>query len=271
MTDRRAGLMAVTALAMAALCALSVPSLARVYKGSGKANKVTGTKKGDRISLRGGNDRARGRGGNDRISGGRGKDRLRGDSGKDRLSGNAGNDRLHGGKGRDRLNGGTGNDVLNAVDGKRDASVNGGKGRNTCRVDNADLKVVKRCSKLIVAKPRAGAPGGAGGKAGGSGTAGAAHGDSTADPPLAVTEAEGLTCGSSLPTCRFSLSGDGADTTLGQVSGEGGVEPAAGPTLSIEGEDWLAEGIYGCTSNGSLRVDIGSETIRVPVTCTSGG
>ena len=153
MTDRRAGLMAVTALAMAALCALSVPSLARVYKGSGKANKVTGTKKGDRISLRGGNDRARGRGGNDRISGGRGKDRLRGDSGKDRLSGNGGNDRLHGGKGRDRLNGGTGNDVLNAVDGKRDASVNGGKGRNTCRVDNADLKVVKRCSELIVAKP----------------------------------------------------------------------------------------------------------------------
>jgi hypothetical protein len=42
---------------------------------------------------------------------------------------------------------------------------------------------------------------------------------------------------------------------------------AVGPSVSISGSDWTAAGLYGCTSDGALRVTIGSESFDVPVDC----
>ncbi|CAN5524768.1 hypothetical protein BH20ACT19_BH20ACT19_06250 [soil metagenome] len=53
----------------------------------------------------------------------------------------------------------------------------------------------------------------------------------------------------------------------GTVTGEGGVDPAAGAAVAVQGEDWAAAGGYGCTSDGALVVTIGSEALRVPITC----
>ncbi len=83
-----------------------------------------------------------------------------------------------------------------------------------------------------------------------------------------MRNASGLTCGSSLPTCQFEINGDGAEATIGTVSGGGGVGPLVGASVAITGDDWTAAGLYGCSSNGSLRVTIGSESVRVPITCT---
>ena len=157
----RIGLVAIAA--MIAVLATSVIAEARVFSGSGKANRVKGTKKADTIRLRGGNDTARGRGGGDRIFGGAGKDRLLGGAGADRLLGGAGADRLHGGKARDRLSGGGGNDTLNSVDKRKDALVSGGAGKNTCRIDSVDLPVVRGCAKIVTVPsggsgPRSGRP-----------------------------------------------------------------------------------------------------------------
>lgn len=290
MNARMAWVTKAALLALVALCAVSVPVVARTYKGTAKANKVSGTKKADKIRLGGGNDRARGRAGNDRIAGGAGKDVLAGDAGKDRVSGDKGNDSVGGGKGNDRLNGGagndrvvggkgkdhlagaSGNDILNSVDGKKDASINAGKGRNTCRIDRVELKIAKGCTKILIGKAGAAAPGGGvpggGPGGGGPGGPGGPAGPAGPDGPLALRSGEGLSCNSSLPTCHFSLEGTGAEQVAGTVTGEEGAQPAAGASVSVQEDgEWLAEGIYGCTGDGSLRVDIGTETVLVPVTC----
>jgi Ca2+-binding RTX toxin-like protein len=226
------------------------PAAAKHFTGNKKANKVTGTKKSDSMRLGAGNDRARGRGGADRVSGGRGSDRLAGNRGNDRLVGGAGRDRLNGGAGRDRLNGGAGNDRLNAADGRRDVFVRGGRGRNSCKLDAADLAVARGCSTVVVV----GAPGG-----GGGGEAGAGG--------LAVTRATGLTCSSSAPSCQFEISGTGADAPVGTVTGNGGVQPALGLSVDVSGDSWTARGAYGCSADGLLRVTIAEEHVDLPVDC----
>lgn len=307
------------ALGIVALAAICVPAFAGVFKGTAKSDRVIGTKAADRMFLKGGHDRARGRGGPDRIFGGRGRDRLRGDSGGDRLHGGPGADRLRGGRGGDRLRGGggrdrlfggkgadrlaggggrdrlvggvgvdrlaggPGNDVLNAVDGRRDARVDGGKGRNVCRIDQVDLPRVRRCSKIVVQR---GGPGGGGGAPGGGGPGGdgpgggpggpggdgggpggGGPGGDGSDDSLVLRSADGLSCASTLPTCVFEISGTGADAEVGTVDGEGGVQPAAGAAVAVLGEDWTASGTYGCTEDGALRVTIGSKDLLVPVSC----
>jgi Ca2+-binding RTX toxin-like protein len=264
-------------LVSAALAALALTGLtsalteARVFKGTKKANKVVGTKKADTIRLGAGNDRARGRGGNDRIDGGAGKDRLSGDAGGDRVNGGAGNDNLAGGKGRDRLSGGAGNDVINAADGRRDASINGGKGRNRCKLDQADVAIARGCGSISV-KPGTGG-GGAPGGGGGPGDPG--RGGSGGGAGLVLEGADGLQCASELPTCQFTLDGSGADSLVGTVTGVDGVT-ALGAGVIVTPEEglepsespWTAAGTYGCTKDGYLRVTIGSETLDVPVDCT---
>ena len=164
---------------------------------------------------------------------------------------------MHGGKGRDRLAGGGGNDTLNSVDKRKDALVSGGAGRNTCRIDSADLSVVRGCAKIVTVP------------SGGSGPGTTPPGGGTAGG-LTLASAEGLQCGSELPTCNYSMSGAGADSLLGTVSGGGGVTTLGG-SLTSSGEDWSALGLYGCTADGYLRVTIGSETLDVPVDCTTAG
>ena len=225
------------------------PAVAKQFNGNKKANKVTGTKKSDSMRLGAGNDRARGRGGADRVSGGRGSDRLAGNRGNDRLVGGAGGDRLSGGAGRDRLNGGAGNDRLNAADGRRDVFVRGGRGRNSCKLDAADIAVARGCSTLVVVN----GTGGGGGEAGAGG--------------LPVSNATGLSCSSALPTCLFEISGTGAESAVGTVTGSGGVSPGVGLAVDITGDEWTARGTYGCTADGFLRVTIGEEHVDLPVDC----
>jgi len=200
-------------------------ALAKRMIGTNGADKIVGTAKPDRIKARAGNDRANGRRGGDRIKGAKGQDRIKGAQGKDRLSA------------------GKGADHLNAVDGKKDRAVNGGRGNDVCKIDQADLPLLKNCEKARV-------------KNGGQG----GH--------LRVRSASGLVCGSSLPLCHFRIEGDGADSAVGTVSGGGGVTLAPGAGVSISGSDWTAQGLYGCTADGYLKVTIGSKSVKVPITCT---
>ena len=301
-------------LALVALCALSAPVVARTYKGTAKANKVSGTKKADKFRLGGGNDRARGRAGNDRIAGGAGKDVLAGDAGKDRVSGNRGNDRVGGGKGSDRLNGGAGNDrvigsagndrlvggagkdrvnagkgkdrlsggagndILNSVDGKKDAAVNAGKGRNKCRIDSADLSVTKNCGTVTVA-PSSTAPGSGGtpGSPGGGGPGGVGipgpGGEAPAPGTITLVHGTGLQCNVLTPTCSFSLTIDPGTIALGDLQAELGLDVnGEASLLSLDplvqvGDNVVVTGAYVCTDEGTLVVDFRDEHIVVPVAC----
>jgi Ca2+-binding RTX toxin-like protein len=247
------------ALALLAAAVTVAPATARVFTGGKKANRVVGTKRADTMRLGAGNDRARGGGGGDRMLGGRGNDRLSGGAGNDRLGGGAGKDRLTGGKGKDRLKGGAGADRLNAADGRVDAAIDGGRGRNTCRVDAAEVSKVRHCSKLTIVPGETGAQGGGGSPAAPPGNAGA----------LSIATADGLSCASMLPTCAFNLTGTGADSPLGLVTGGGGVTPGVGAVAAPSGDAWEAHGLYGCSADGFLRVTIGSESVDVPVDCTA--
>jgi hemolysin type calcium-binding protein len=113
------------------------PAQAKRMLGTKGADRIVGTAKADVIKSFGGNDRIKGRGGKDRLSGGPGRDRLAG------------------GHGRDRLSGGRGADRLNTVDGRRDRVVNGGPGKDICRVDPADEVKVQGCEIVTIAKPGA--------------------------------------------------------------------------------------------------------------------
>jgi len=237
-----AGFMAISALA--ALVALPAgPALAKRIVGTNGPDKIVGTKKADRINGRRGSDRVNGRRGSDRLKGSRGKVWLVGGRGGDRLNGSRGRDRIKGVKGKDRLAGGKGAYALSAVDGRRDRAVNGGPGKDVCASDQADLPVLKNCEK---AKVKNGGKGGA----------------------LRVTIANGLACGSPLPLCPFQIEGGLAESPVGSVSGGGGVTLAAGGGVSITGDNWTAAGLYGCSSDGNLKVTIGSKSVRVPITCT---
>ena len=44
--------------------------------------------------------------------------------------------------------------------------------------------------------------------------------------------------------------------------------PAAGGSPVAE-DDWTAGAAYTCTSDGFVRVEIGPETVDVPITCTT--
>jgi hemolysin type calcium-binding protein len=206
------------------------------------AKNLRGTSKGESIV---------GTAGADKINGMLGNDKLNGRGGKDSLSGGKGRDTVTGGAGKDRMLGGPGNDVIKAADGKRDAVIDGGPGKNRCVLDSAlELSIARHCSSIVT-----GAAGG-GGAGGGPGAG------------LRVTDAQGLVCPSQLPVCVFSISGDGADSQFGTITGGGGVS-AVGANVVTSGSDWTGGGLYGCTADGFLRVTIGSESVDVPVDCTA--
>lgn len=95
-----------------------------------------------------------------RIRGTKGTDRIVGTATGDVLRGLRGNDRMNGRGGRDRLFGGRGADRLNAVDGGMDRVVNGGPGKDVCRIDAIDRAKTKSCETVRVG--RTGGPGGGG-------------------------------------------------------------------------------------------------------------
>jgi uncharacterized delta-60 repeat protein len=107
--------------------------------GTGRSDRLKGTRRADVIVALGGNDRiAAGRGndlicagdGNDSIEGGTGNDRLFGQNGTDKLGGGDGTDSLSGGNGNDQLGGGSGKDSLSGGNGKD--RLSGGGGRDGC-------------------------------------------------------------------------------------------------------------------------------------------
>ena len=137
---KRAMAFVVVAVLASLMLASAGPAHAKRMLGTKGPDKIVGTAKADVIKARGGNDRIKGRGGRDRLSGGPGRDRL------------------SGGRGRDRLSGGRGADRLNAVDGRRDRVVNGGPGKDVCRVDAVDRAKMKGCETVKIG--RGGGPGG---------------------------------------------------------------------------------------------------------------
>ena len=130
----------VVAVLTSLMLALAAPAEAERIRGTKGPDRIVGTGKADVIKALRGNDRVRGRGGRDRLVGGRGADRLLGGRGADRLY---------------------------AVDGRRDRVVNGGPGKDLCRVDPADRARTKSCETVIV-KKKGGGPGGAPGSGPGS-------------------------------------------------------------------------------------------------------
>jgi Ca2+-binding RTX toxin-like protein len=251
-----------------------------VLAGGASNDVLGGGAANDRLNGGTGRDRLNGGAGNDRLNGAGGNDLLNGAAGNDTLGGAAGNDRLTGAKGVDTLAGGAGKDFLNAADGRRDRRIDGGSGANRCRIDALDLPITRGCGSLTIqsggSPPGGGAPGGPGGGPGGPGGPGGAGGND--DGGLQVDEANGMQCGSQVPTCAFTMSGQGADSLLGTVTGEGGVTGVGAgvvvtpnsqdPTAQPQNAPWSAAGTYGCTADGYLRVTIGSELIDVPVDCT---
>jgi RTX calcium-binding nonapeptide repeat (4 copies) len=196
-----------------------------------------------------------------KIKGTGNADVLKGTNKKDKIKGKGGNDTLTGRRGKDVLSGGSGDDLLDAVDNARDKRVNGGSGTNTCRIDQADLPVLTGCTKIE--SPGGGGPGGGGGGGGGPG------GGGDSGNQLTVISGTGLTCDSSLPTCAFTINGSGADAVAGTVTGRKGVTAIGGgaEVSTEENGNWTAGGLYGCTANGFLHVEIGTKSVDVPVTC----
>ena len=226
----RAGVVTVAALAFA-IALVPAAAGARSLKGSKAGERLVGTQGSDRIKGLGGNDRLKGRRGNDTLAGGKGRDVV------------------VGGKGRDRHRAGAGADLIKAADGRTDRLINGGPGVDRCVVDSlAELSIARSCESVNVS------PGGNSGDGG------------QADPGLVVKTVDGLLCDTPLPICVFTIWGDGADAPVGTATGVGGVV-AVGAGVAITGPEWTATGLLGCTSDGSIRVAIGSQTVDVPVDC----
>jgi hypothetical protein len=225
---------------LALVAAASLLLLLAVAVGTSLAAKLRGTNHGEKIVGTKGADTIKGMSGNDKIKGMKGNDKLNGGKGRDTVIGNAG---------ADKMLGGAGNDVIKAADGRRDKAINGGGGKNRCVIDTTlELSIARNCSSII-----------SGGRGGGPGPGPGAG--------LRVLSSTGLVCASSLPTCVFTASGDGATGTVGTVTGGGGVT-AVGGSVTPSGSDWSAGALYGCNADGFLRVTIGSEFVDLPVDCT---
>jgi len=222
-------------------------------------------KSNDRLRGQAGKDRLIGAAGADTLLGAGGNDSLQAGAGKDVLRGHAGRDVLAGGKGADSFNAGGGADRLNAVDKRADRLVNGGAGRDTCRIDSADLSKIRNCETVTVV-PVTAPPNGGGLSPPGSSPG---SGGST-DQQLTVVTGDGLVCASALPLCAFTITGNGADG-LGLsagVTGENGVILGADTSLNLsELGQWVASGLYGCTESGFIKVTVGDEQVNVPITC----
>jgi Ca2+-binding RTX toxin-like protein len=256
-----------------ALAVAAGPAVATKYTGTKRSERIIGTKKADRINGKGGNDLIKGRGGNDTLNAGKGSNKVVGGKGNDKLVGGPLGDTLVGGAAVDRHFGGAGNDLLNALDGRRDAVIDGGTGTNTCIVDTLELSTVRNCGSV-----QAGTPGQRPG--GGGGGAGPGPGPGQGLRYLTVD----VMCGPLNPLtgevgCRFHITGDGADevTVLSPVTiGGGGVTNVVGFASALTLPNWDAgvagpvPGFYTCTAAGFLRITIGSESVDVPVPCTPG-
>jgi RTX calcium-binding nonapeptide repeat (4 copies) len=146
-----------------------------------------------------------------RILGSKASDRIVGSAKADVIRGGPGNDRLNGGRGRDRLFGGRGADRLNAADGRRDRLIQGGPGRDICRIDAADRTHTRGCETVRLAGRRG--PGG-GSPLGGAPLGGAPLGGAPlGGAPLGGgVPAPGLACATPPEDARVAQDDDPAPT-----------------------------------------------------------
>jgi Ca2+-binding RTX toxin-like protein len=222
-----------------ALLVGAVSASGKTITGSKRADKLAGTSRPDKIKGRGGNDKLKGKGGNDKLAGGKGRDRV------------------NGGRGRDRIGGGPGNDTLLASDGVADRAINGGGGSNLCILDiPIDLPVAHGCTTI---QAGSGSSGGGGGGGGGGGA-----------NQLRIETAQNLVC-LPLAGCAFLISGEGADSLLGDVTGGGSVTSVLNVAVNVVTGTWVATGTYTCSATGGpgyLVVTIGTKsTPQIPVSC----
>jgi hypothetical protein len=122
--------------------------------GHSSKDALMGGSNADRLFGRGGRDRADGGLGNDYLSGGRGRDHLAGGPGHDRLNGGPGRDFIDAGTGRDRVNAGTGNDVINAANEGPPTRLRCGPGRDTVRINAAEVRFLRSCERVFVTQRR---------------------------------------------------------------------------------------------------------------------
>jgi Ca2+-binding RTX toxin-like protein len=149
---------------------LGGPGPKYVVLGTKGANHITGTNGPDRILGLAGKDRLDGGRGNDCIdggtsrdviSGGQGDDRSWGGTGNDAVNGGSGNDNLRGGSGKDSINtgfgrdkvdGGSGNDRINAATAGPGATIRGGSGRDTVRINRNERRKTRGAERIYVIK-----------------------------------------------------------------------------------------------------------------------
>jgi Ca2+-binding RTX toxin-like protein len=257
----RGSLIAAIALLALALAVAAGPAVAKKITGTKRSELIIGTKGADRIKGKGGNDLIKGKGGRDRLSGGKGSNKVVGGKGNDKVLGGPLGDTLVGGPGVDSHRGGAGNDLLNAKDGRRDRVIDAGTGTNKCIIDTVELSIVRGCGTVQATTP--GGQGGTGGGGGGGGGPGPGQGLQYNDATLNCDPL-------GLLGCTFLITGTGADAAgPGRVEGGGGVTVLVGLAGSLIPPDWNAGGTYTCTADGFLRIIIGSESVDVPITCSS--
>ncbi|HET6831340.1 MAG TPA: hypothetical protein VFH44_08335 [Solirubrobacterales bacterium] len=151
--------------ALSAVAAIQVAGAApgkQPITGTGKAERLVGTRGPDVIRGRGGDDTLVGRARGDSLYGGRGLDTLRGGRGSDGLYGGPEGALLVGGGGRDGFNmtsgspvSGGGDDMIRARDGRPD-EINCGRGDDVAYVDRVEDGVYD-CERVVAPGARAGA------------------------------------------------------------------------------------------------------------------
>ena len=106
--------------------------------GSNKSDILKGTDGNDVICGFQGKDTIDGLGGDDIIFGGQGKDSIDAGDGADFVKAGNAKDQVVGGPGPDVLLGGNGRDTLNAEDEAGGDELDGGRGKDTCLMDEGD-------------------------------------------------------------------------------------------------------------------------------------
>lgn len=113
-------------------------------------DQLNGGQRSDFLYGQAGNDRVIGSSGSDRLYGGPGRDKIDGEKGNDRIYGGPGRDYITAGNGRDIVSGGGGNDAINASTAGPPAKVDCGKGVDTLRINQNEVRSFRNCERVFL-------------------------------------------------------------------------------------------------------------------------
>ena len=117
----------------------------------GKGNdQLNGGQRSDWMYGGAGNDKLIGSSGSDRLYGGPGRNKIDGEKGNDRMYGGPDRDYITAGNGRDLVRSGGGNDTINASTAGPPAKVDCGKGVDTLRINQNEVRSFKNCERVFV-------------------------------------------------------------------------------------------------------------------------